>query len=156
MAQHACPGERRRRALLRWTLNVLCGCLALIGLTCPFIEGRFTWKRRTLLIGEGAVMIIWPADGYNCTFWDDHAAVWVARPSIQLFFPRLEVICRDQQLVLPAWLPLLLSFIPAGIAWFLRPARHPEGHCAHCGYDLTGNVSRRCPECGSVVPPAAT
>ena len=26
--------------------------------------------------------------------------------------------------------------------------RPPPGHCQKCGYDLTGNVSGRCPECG--------
>jgi hypothetical protein len=29
----------------------------------------------------------------------------------------------------------------------------PSGHCLTCGYDLTGNVSGRCPECGAAVPP---
>ena len=38
-------------------------------------------------------------------------------------------------------------------ATVLRPRwdarrRHPEGHCQACGYDLTGNVSGTCPECG--------
>ncbi len=34
------------------------------------------------------------------------------------------------------------------------PARLPAaGHCA-CGYDLTGNASGRCPECGLSLPPA--
>jgi hypothetical protein len=31
--------------------------------------------------------------------------------------------------------------------WRLRPRRVP-GTCRHCGYDLTGNVSGLCPECG--------
>ena len=31
--------------------------------------------------------------------------------------------------------------------WRLVP-RYPRGHCKHCGYNLTGNVSGRCPECG--------
>ena len=26
--------------------------------------------------------------------------------------------------------------------------RLAEGHCCHCGYNLTGNVSGVCPECG--------
>ncbi len=29
--------------------------------------------------------------------------------------------------------------------------RFPPGHCQKCGYNLTGNVSGRCPECGSPV-----
>ncbi len=27
--------------------------------------------------------------------------------------------------------------------------RYPPGHCVQCGYDLTGNVSGTCPECGT-------
>jgi len=29
--------------------------------------------------------------------------------------------------------------------------RPPPGYCQKCGYDLTGNVSGRCPECGAKV-----
>ena len=29
--------------------------------------------------------------------------------------------------------------------------RYPEGHCQSCGYNLTGNLSGRCPECGNAV-----
>ena len=29
--------------------------------------------------------------------------------------------------------------------------RHGLGHCAGCGYDLTGLTSSRCPECGAAV-----
>jgi len=29
---------------------------------------------------------------------------------------------------------------------------YPPGRCQTCGYDLTGNVSGRCPECGAPVP----
>jgi len=30
--------------------------------------------------------------------------------------------------------------------------RFPPGHCEKCGYNLTGNISGRCPECGRHVP----
>lgn len=35
-------------------------------------------------------------------------------------------------------------------------SRYPLGHCQSCGYNLTGNVSGRCPECGQSMsaPPA--
>ncbi len=29
--------------------------------------------------------------------------------------------------------------------------RHKKGHCPVCNYNLTGNVSRRCPECGTPI-----
>ncbi len=38
---------------------------------------------------------------------------------------------------------------PAGHA----PPDHT--HCAGCGYDMAGNTSGRCPECGLAIPPAA-
>lgn len=28
---------------------------------------------------------------------------------------------------------------------------YPPGHCIQCGYNLTGNVSGTCPECGNVM-----
>lgn len=30
--------------------------------------------------------------------------------------------------------------------------RQPGAHCRECGYDLTGNTSGRCPECGGAIP----
>jgi len=55
-------------------------------------------------------------------------------------------------LSVPFWVPLLLlSVYPGTQAALLlrRRRRHRPGHCQHCGYDLTGNVSGRCPECGA-------
>lgn len=40
-----------------------------------------------------------------------------------------------------AWSPLLLKWAHAG-CW-------PAGSCQRCGYDLMGNTTGRCPECGA-------
>ena len=32
-----------------------------------------------------------------------------------------------------------------------RRRQPPPGHCQKCGYDLTGNVSGVCPECGTPI-----
>lgn len=45
----------------------------------------------------------------------------------------------------------ILLLIPVAILWRLDRPRIPPGHCATCGYDLTGNTSGRCPECGEPV-----
>lgn len=48
-------------------------------------------------------------------------------------------------------LPLIPLTILAAILCLLlglRSLRHPPDHCHRCGYDLTGNLSGRCPECG--------
>jgi len=36
--------------------------------------------------------------------------------------------------------------------WKLRQWRRQHGLCQSCGYDLTGNVSGVCPECGATAP----
>ena len=47
---------------------------------------------------------------------------------------------------IPVWSPLALTaLLTAFLFW--RARRIPPGHCP-CGYDLTGNVSGTCPECG--------
>jgi hypothetical protein len=49
----------------------------------------------------------------------------------------------------PLWLPFVLLAIPTAVLWFVdRRRRTRPGYCQRCGYDLTGNVSGRCPECG--------
>ncbi len=49
-------------------------------------------------------------------------------------------------MIIPLWIPTLIIAIPSFILW-RRNRKLPEGHCA-CGYNLTGNVSGVCPECG--------
>jgi hypothetical protein len=60
---------------------------------------------------------------------------------------------------LPYWFITLLSapgiLIPVMYGVMVRRrrrARRRAGRCGTCGYDLTGNVSGRCPECGEVIP----
>jgi ABC-type dipeptide/oligopeptide/nickel transport system permease component len=61
---------------------------------------------------------------------------------------------------------MLSAYVAAVLAWFvrkgtlavraerageLRAARARQGLCPACGYDLTGNTSGRCSECGETV-----
>ena len=55
------------------------------------------------------------------------------------------------QIVLPLWLFFTPLFLPTAFLWWLDRRRIPSGHCQRCNYDLTGNVSGVCPECGSAV-----
>jgi hypothetical protein len=52
----------------------------------------------------------------------------------------------------PLWKLFLLVVVPTAFLWWLDRGRVPAGHCRVCDYDLTGNVSGVCPECGSKVP----
>jgi hypothetical protein len=48
---------------------------------------------------------------------------------------------------------LIFMTIPTAFLWYLDRRRFPAGCCQKCGYDLTGNQSGRCPECGTEVAP---
>jgi hypothetical protein len=55
------------------------------------------------------------------------------------------------QVALPLWgLFLLVALLTILLRWLPR-RRFPPGHCRKCGYNLTGNVSGICPECGEKV-----
>jgi hypothetical protein len=54
----------------------------------------------------------------------------------------------DWHLQLPLWTPFLLVAIPTALLWWRDRRCIPPGHCRECGYNLTGNVSGVCPECG--------
>ena len=49
---------------------------------------------------------------------------------------------------IPFWIPLSASL--AGF-FLLRPKRRSSHGCRSCDYDLTGNVSGVCPECGTLI-----
>lgn len=66
--------------------------------------------------------------------------------------------CRDAWVVIvPMWPIVLGLWLWAACLWYyagpdpvlaLLLGRKTEGLCGRCGYDLTGNVSGVCPECG--------
>lgn len=51
-------------------------------------------------------------------------------------------------------IPIWLLFAPAALLsialWIADRRLVRSGFCSTCGYDLTGNVSGRCPECGTL------
>lgn len=82
-----------------------------------------------------------------------------------LYYPfagrlRLEMAFRGDsvywsRLIMPCVVTVLLAAACRFAAslrcrWDTR-LRHPPGHCQECGYDLTGNESGVCPECGKAI-----
>ena len=67
--------------------------------------------------------------------------------------PNFTFVC-----VFPVWFVVLLTALPLilPIRRILRIKwRDRHAFCAHCGYNLTGDISGVCPECGTPVPPTA-
>ncbi len=65
-------------------------------------------------------------------------------------------IWRSTVVTIPFWFIGLLLGIWPTVAFLRGPCRRrgrrTKGSCRKCGYNLTGNVSGVCPECGSAVP----
>lgn len=61
----------------------------------------------------------------------------------------------EESLTLPIWLPFLIIAVPTAFLWHHdRRRKFKPGRCQNCGYNLTGNISGVCPECG--MPTGAT
>jgi hypothetical protein len=61
------------------------------------------------------------------------------------------------RLIVPLWGPVALLLAYPALAFLSgalrRHRRRKKGLCQNCGYNLTGNVSGVCPECGGKVDP---
>jgi len=73
--------------------------------------------------------------------------------TLDYFKVRSWQVGQQEGVFLPSW-PAVAVVLVVWAALVRRHWRAPTapGACATCGYNLTGNVSGRCPECGTPVP----
>ena len=134
----------RRRRVGKWA--GLVACVVILG--AWLVSGRYAvWYdtgETALSLWSGALTISAESKPQS-GFWViilAHEFYWT--PELTLPTPTMGF-----WLLIPLWIPFLLLAIPTVILW-RRDSRPPPGHCKNCGYDLTGNISGRCPECGEV------
>jgi hypothetical protein len=94
--------------------------------------------------------------------WSEHdweLWIWSARPwRLQKSDKLGGMIGRGPRVVVPTWF-LVLAFgtwpafvlLRHGLRRERWEQRRKQGLCGHCGYNLTGLTSARCPECGTEV-----
>ena len=142
---------RRLRTFTLWTGTTLCVLIAaafvasgwwLLSFQVPTRYGpvlNVTGGLFTLYFGEGrsAVLVAegLPGSGPRWRWWNS----WYASTDRRSFF-------------IPLYALFAATAIPTVLVWrfWPKPPVKP-GHC-RCGYDLRGNESGVCPECGVEVP----
>lgn len=141
-------GRSRRRRVLKWVGTTVCVLIAGVFI----LSGRFHVYRwfggRLFAISSGTISTAY----YYSSYYEGSGQTWQFQWSYSYRWPRPWSVYLDSSwsVVLPLWLPFLAVAAPTAFLWW-RDRRWPPGHCTTCGYDLTGNVSGRCPECGVTV-----
>lgn len=126
-------------------------CAVLVALYCFSLFGQVRWYTENNLwtISQGAVSYSWNRphkwewpDRWPMVYSDDAPPRWWFLTSVG----------HSTTQWVPLWVPLLFAALPTAYAWW-RCRRFPPGHCQKCGYDLTGNTTGVCPECGQPAEP---
>jgi hypothetical protein len=130
-------GRWTLRGAVKWTaMGWLCLTLAMVWFTRTDPIVIRVGQGLELGVGRFDVRILWAADGGTIA-WDVLGGLMpTCNLRANLFYLRFS-----------AWLGILALTVLT-LFLFRHDRRPSKGHCHTCGYDLTGNTSGRCPECG--------
>ena len=143
--------KKRPYSFVTWMAAMFLSC----GAICSFGVGlRFYGVSKIIVLGNGQ-LFLWLGSYYPSP--SEELSVYYPRqaPTSQLrrsFLSTLRLafsIPRKEKdwNILPLGYPLVLLI--STTSWlFWRCLSNPIGHCQSCGYNLQGNQSGKCPECG--------
>lgn len=126
----ATPRSHEAAYRARQFLLVVCAATWLGAMVILIVAGP--WRRRLAQVAIAAALLAalaWAADSRRPELWSLPPLTWIA---------------------LASGGGLLLGIVAAVIPSRIRVVR--LGRCNSCGYDLTGNISGSCPECGQKTP----
>ncbi len=138
--------------LTRCSLLVAVPCLGLTVLA-QFSMALIASRHAQIQVERGSIQIYWQPNGFGS--WSI-SLLPPAGSIVDAFASGYRVQAlningspdgRLTYLVLPHWLTNLIAWSLFLILW-RKSLKQPTGHCQRCGYDLTGNESGACPECG--------
>lgn len=142
-------GPSRARRWVKWggLIMLLPVAVALV-ISCN-TEWHHLGENRYLALADGRLY---------CTLWHDNSPLKMGQlTAISSLIARLETVSRwspsivSGVAIVPLWIPFLFVAIPTAFLFWLDRRRIPLGHCQRCRYDLTGNTSGVCPECGTAI-----
>ncbi len=141
----------RIRRIFKWTGLAVCGVIAVIFLASLWWTAEWRSRHSITSVRWGGVDVLASSDvivGMHGTDFyirretQSHPARLLPKQGVLGFTGGKTVIT-----IIPLWIPFLILALPTAYL-FYRDRRPPPGHCQNCGYDLTGNESGVCPECG--------
>jgi len=149
---------RRRWRILKWAGLVLCLLIVVawavsLRWDCGYAADRASHGDRFgVYIGASCLGLFnMPSQPQLPEGW----IIWPAKPLVlarQLRWKPNYVKAGGLILLdVPLWMPFLLVTAPTTLLWWIDRHRVPPGRCQRCGYNLTGNVSGTCPECGKKI-----
>src|SRR5262245_33607746 len=149
----------RTRRLLKWCGTTL--CVLILGVAvlsfrwqyCGLMGYSVTLYARggsieAYWVGRFPHLFAWPEweSSVPLNHWPEWKYAWSQQPT----WPTLTHPSRGESLLtIPLWLPFVLIAIPTALLSWLDRRRVVTGKCRKCAYDLTGNTSGVCPECGT-------
>ena len=153
--------RRRKRPVLRWTATIVAVLVLAFTVATFWYDFRYGSLRWFVGVCGGQIHVVHVDDAYF--LWDGHpvtvgapmgAHVEPARPLPKNYtpawslWPGWDSFPDTRGVYVPLWPFVLVPALMAGWRWWRDWPRPGPGQCRRCGYDLTGNVSGRCPECG--------
>ena len=140
----------RTRRVLKWAC--VAACVLMVTPWVVSMHRPFTLREQSRIVDWGASM----SGGQLWVFWNTFPGFIDGWPRSVFgryrWTPHVSVLgsakCGTGAVSIPCWNLFIVLAAGTFWAWMRSPGRHKSGHCQKCGYDLTGNVSGRCPECG--------
>ena len=150
--------RRRTRPVLKWSATIV--AVLMLAFTVATFWYDFKVRGLGVLVGAcvGQVRVVHsdtvvPSDT-GARAWGayvDPAGPWYVETTLsEPLLPAWDSMLGAWWAYAPLWPFVVLPGILA--VWLWRRDRRPgPGHCQRCGYNLTGNVSGICPECGEAI-----
>ena len=150
--------RRRLRTLTLWTGTLLCVLIA-----AAFVASGW-WRANLRLPGScqvsvaGGAVIVWTnrLTANRIGRWPFGLSSWNGWSTEALSYSPVSANMNKEVHIIqfPLYALFLAAAIPTLLVWRFWPKPPKPGHC-RCGYDLRGNESGVCPECGRGVGEAA-
>lgn len=150
----------RTRRILKWGGFIACVLIVVAwGGTLYWVVGYF-WDGGGAAVGESGVCF-YRICGRSGGYWRVTSTLLPFRrilPQVRSSRGRTPATSgiTVTRVCVPLWLPFLIAATPTAFLFWRDYRRYPPGHCQSCGYNLTGNESGRCPECGKPIPSGDT